>query len=90
MTPRVLAEVEIEEESDSGSKFTDDDEDPLCDSESEDDDDTPEPDESAHDTDEPTAPPNINLEEKVERQQKMIDFLFQYNTELLERRRSLT
>jgi len=90
VTPRVLAEAEIEEESYSGSKITDDDEDPLSDGESEHDDDTPEPNESAHDNDEPTAPPKINLEEMVERQQKMIDFLFQHNTELLERRRSST
>jgi hypothetical protein len=90
VTPRVLAEAEIEEESYSGSKITDDNEDPLSDGESEHDDDTPEPNESAHDNDKPTAPPKINLEEMVERQQKMIDFLFQHNTKLLERRRSST
>jgi hypothetical protein len=43
-----------------------------------------------HDNNEPTAPSRINLEEMVERQQKMIDFLFQYNTELLELRGSST
>jgi hypothetical protein len=87
VTPRVLAEAEIEEESYSGSKITDNYKDPLSDGESEHDNDTPEPNESAHYNHELTAPPKINLEEMLERQKKMIDFLFQHNTELLERRR---
>jgi hypothetical protein len=90
VSPRVLAEAEIEEESYSGSKITDDHEDPLSDGESKSDDDLPEPNESAHDNDQPTTPPKINLEEMVERQQKMFDFFFQHNHELLERRRSST
>jgi len=90
VTPRVLAEAEIDEDSDRGNRIIDDDEDPLSDEDSGHDDDTPEPNESAHDNDEPTAPSRINLEEMVERQQKMIEFLFQHNTELLERRGSST
>jgi len=74
----------MEEESYSGSKITDDDEDPLSDIESEHYDDTPEPNESTHYNDELTAPPKLNLEQMVERQHKMIDFFFQHNTELLE------
>ena len=84
VTPRVLAEAEIEEESYSGRKITDNDEDPLSDGESKYDDDTPESDDHAHDNDEPTAPPKMNQEDMVERQQNMIDFLFQHNTELSE------
>jgi hypothetical protein len=90
VTPRVLAEAEIEEEPYRRSQITDNNEDPLSDCDSEHDDNTPEPNESAYDNDEPTAPPRINLEEMVERQQMMIDFLFQHNTELLERLRSST
>jgi hypothetical protein len=66
LTPRVLEGVEIQEESYSGSKITNDDENPLFDGKGEHDDDTPEPNESAHDNDEPTAPPKINLDEMVE------------------------
>jgi len=40
VTPRVLAEAEIKEESYSGTKIADNDEDPLSDGESEHDDDT--------------------------------------------------
>jgi len=90
VTPRVLAEAEIEEDSNRGYRIIEDDEDPLSDEESGYDDDTPEPNKSAHDNDKPTASSRINLEEMVERQQKMIEFLFQHNTELLERRGSLT
>jgi hypothetical protein len=67
VTLRVLAEAEIEDESYNGSNITDDDEDPLSDGKSEHNDDTPEPNEPAHDNDELTGPPNINLEEMVER-----------------------
>jgi len=90
VTPRVLAEAEIKEDSDRGNRIIDDDRDPLPVEESGHDDDTPEPNESAHDNDKPTAPSRINLEEMVEQQQKMIEFLFQHNTELLERRGSST
>jgi len=90
VTPRVLAEAEIEEDSYRGNRIIDDDEDPLSDEESGHDRNTPEPNESAHDNDEPTAPSRINLEEMVERQQKMIKFLFEHNTKLLEPRRSST
>jgi len=88
--PRVLAESEIEAHSDPGSRIFDDDEDPLSAGESEHDDDTPEPNASAHDNNELTAPPKINLQEMVERQQKMIDFLIQHNTKLLRRCRLST
>jgi len=84
VTTRVLAEAEIEEDSDHDNRIIDDDEDPLSNEESGHDDDIPEPNESADDNEEPTAPSRINLEEMVERQQKMIEFLFQHNTELLE------
>jgi len=84
VTPRVLAEAEIEEDHDRVSRIMDDDKDPLSDDESEHDDDTPEPNESLHNNDEPTAPPKINLEEMVERHQKMIEFRFQHDTDLLE------
>jgi len=90
VTPRVLVQVEIEEDTNSGRKITENDEDPLSDGESEHDDDTPEPNEPMHNNDEPTPPPKINLEEMLELQQKMIDFLLQHNTELLERHRSST
>jgi len=90
VTPRVLAEADIKEESYSGSKITGADEDPLSDGESEHDDDTPEPNEHTHHNEELTAPPLINMEEMVKRQQKMIDFLLRHNTGLLERRRSST
>jgi hypothetical protein len=80
--------AEIEEDSNRGNRIIDDDEDPVSDGDSSHDDDTPEPHESAHNTDEPTAPSRIHLEEMVERQQTMIVFLFQHNNELLERRGS--
>jgi len=35
---------------------------------------------SAHNYDDPTAPSKINLQEMVEQQQKMIEYLFQHNT----------
>jgi hypothetical protein len=90
VTPRVLAEAEIEEDSNRGNRIINDDENPLLDEHSGHDDDTPELHESAHDNIEPTAPSRINQEKMVERQQKMIEFLFQQNTELLERRGSST
>ena len=90
VTPTVVAEAEIKEDSDRGSRIIDDDEKPLSDDESDHDDNTPQPNESAHHNDEPAAPPKFNLEEMVERQQKMIYFLFQHNTELLEQCRSST
>ena len=82
-TPRVLAEVEIQEDSDSRSRIVDDKEDLLSDRESKHDNDTPASNESAHDNDKPTSPPKINLDEMVDRQPRMIDFVFQHNTELL-------
>jgi hypothetical protein len=91
VTPRVLGEAEIENHSDRGTRIIHaDKDDPLSDKESVHDDDTPEPDESAHDNDEPTAPARINLEQRVKRQQKMIEFLFQHNTERLEQHGSST
>jgi len=90
VTSRDPAWEEIEEDSDRRNRNIDHDEDPLSDKESGHHDDTPEPNESAYDNDEPTAPSRNNLEELVERQQKMIEFLFQHNTKRLERRRSST
>jgi len=90
VTPRVLGEAKIAKETYSGSKITDDDEDPISDGESEHNDHTPEPNESTYDNDEPSAQRTINLEEIVEQQQKIINFLFQHNTKLLERCRSST
>jgi len=65
VTPGVLAEAEIEEDCDRGNRIIDDDEDPFSYEQSGHDDDSPEPSESAHVTDEPTAPCRINLEEMV-------------------------
>jgi len=62
----------------------DDDEELLRDKDSGYHNDPPEPNEFAHDNDEATAPSIINMKEIEERQQKMIEFLFQRNTELLE------
>ena len=82
--------MESEEDSDCGHRIIDEDEAPLADEDSGHDNDNPEPYESAHDNDQPTAPSRINLEEMVERQEKMIQFLFQHTTELLERPGSST
>jgi len=90
LTPRVPKEVEIEEDSHRGNRIIDDDEHALSDESSGHDDDTQEPNESVHDNDEPTAPSRINLEEMVERQHNMIEFLFQHNTEQLKQRGSST
>jgi len=62
VTPRVLAEVEFEEESYRGSNITDNDLDRFSDGESRHDNCTPEPNESTYDNEQPTAPPKINLE----------------------------
>jgi len=80
VTGRALAQSKIEEDYDCVSSIIDTDYDSLSDNKSGHNYNTPEPNESAHDNDEPTAPPKINLKEMVERQQKMIDFLFQHNT----------
>jgi hypothetical protein len=90
VTPRVVVEAEVEEVSDRGNRIIKNDEDPLSDKQSAPDDNTPELNVSAHDNHEPTAPSRVNLEEMVERQQKMIEFLFQHNTDLQERRGSST
>jgi len=89
LTQSDLAEAEIEEDSDHRNTIIYDDEDPPSDEESGHDD-TPEPNKSVHDNDEPTAPSRINLQEMVEWQQTMIEFLFQHNTELQEQCGSLT
>jgi hypothetical protein len=84
VTPRVIVAVDIEEDTNCKSRIIDDDEDPFSDDESKYHDDTVEYNESTQNYDEPTAPPKINLEEKVEQQQKMIDFPFQHNPKLIE------
>ncbi|KAF8538646.1 hypothetical protein BDD12DRAFT_884609 [Trichophaea hybrida] len=58
-----------------GGRIIDNDEDTRSDDESDHDDNTSEHDNSSHNNHEPTAPRKINLEEMVERQQKMIGFL---------------
>jgi hypothetical protein len=83
-------EAEIEEDSDCRNRIIDDDKDPHSDQDRAHDDDIPEPNESTHDNDEPTAPSTIKLEEVVEQQQKMMELLFQHNTEQLERRGAST
>jgi len=90
VTARDLVEEEIEEDSYRRNRIIDDDKDRLSDKESGPHNDTPEPNESAYDNPESTAPSRIDLEEMVERQQKMIEFRFQHNTKPLERRRSST
>jgi hypothetical protein len=79
-----LLRRQIGEGSNCGSRIIDNNENPFSDDKSDNNEDTPQPNDSAHDNDELTAPPRINLEEMVEQQQKMIDFLFKYNTKLLE------
>jgi len=61
VTPRVLAEVAIDKDSDRRDRIITDNEDTLSNEESSHDDDTPGPTESKHDNDEPTAPSTINL-----------------------------
>jgi len=90
VTPRVLAEAEIEEDLHREITIIDNDQDPLSDDESEHNDDTSEPNESVYENDKSTAPPKINLEKMVERLQKMVNFLQQHNTELVEWRRLST
>jgi len=90
VTPSVLAEAENKSDSECGKIIFDEDKDPIFDSEREHDNDTPETDESAHDNSIRTATPMLILKEMVERQMKMIDLVFQYNTKLLERQRSST
>ena len=82
VTPTVIPEEDLEEDSDPGGSITDDNEDPPSEEEREHNDNTPEPDMSAHNNQEPTAQPKINTEEIVERQQRIIDFHFQHNIEL--------
>jgi hypothetical protein len=84
VTPSILEEAEIKEDSDRRNTIINDDPDPLSDDESRDVNDTPEHNESTPDNDKPTAPSRLNLEEMVERQQQMIEFLFQHSTKLLE------
>lgn len=85
VTPRFLAQAEIEDDSDHGSRIIDVDEDPLSDRKSDHYEDTPEPNNSVPDNDEPTAPSKLNVVQLVKRQQIMIDILLQHNTNLLER-----
>jgi len=84
VNPRVIAGAEIEEDYNRRNKIMNQDEHPLADEVSDHDNDNWQPKESAHDHDQPFAPYRINLQEMVEQQQKMIQFLFQKNTELLE------
>jgi len=90
VTPRVRAHAEIEYNSDRRCKIITAHEDPLSDSKSDHNEDTTEPNKSAHNIHEPAAPSEVNMEEMLERQYKMIDIRFQHNTELLERQGSLT
>ena len=90
LTQRLLAEAEMEEDSDHWNRIIEDDEDPVSDKESGQDYNTPGPNKSAHDDNKPTVPSRINREEMVEQQQQTIEFHFQHNTELLERRGSST
>jgi len=62
----ILAEEEIEGNSDCRSRTIKNDVDPLSNDECNQDDATAKPNESAHNTDEPTAPSKINWEEMVE------------------------
>jgi hypothetical protein len=84
VTPSVLEEAEIKEDSDRRNTIINNDQYPLSDDESRHVNDTPELNESTPDNDELTAPSRLNLQEMVERQQQMIEFLFQHGTELLE------
>jgi len=85
VTPRVLVEVHIKEVPDHGNRIIDENQDPLPNKQRGYDNNPPEPNQSAYDNDTPTAPFRINLEKMVMGQQKMIKFLFQHKTKLLER-----
>jgi len=84
VTPEVPAEPEFKEDSDCGSEINVDNYEPLSDDTSDPDNAILQSNESVHNNDEPTAPTKINLEEMVEQQQKMIDFLLQHNAKQLE------
>jgi len=84
VTGSVLAGAETWEDSDRRSRIINNEEDPHADDGRDCDDNTPEPNESMHDNDELTAPSKINLDHMVEQQHKIVDFLFQHNTKLLE------
>jgi hypothetical protein len=83
-------EVEIPADSNCRRRIINDNDFSLSDNESKRADHIPEPTGTVHDNGDTTAPPKVTLEEMVEQQQKIIDFLFLHNTTLLEPRRLLT
>jgi hypothetical protein len=83
-------EAKNKEDSNRRIRITNHDGDPLSNDNSDHEDDTVERTKSTYHIPERIVPPKINLENMVERQQKMMNFICQYNTEQLEQGRSST
>jgi len=80
MSPPVLVEADIVEDVHCSSLFVNNDQNTLSDNQSDHNNNMPESNHPADDNVQPRVPSRIQLHSKVERQQMMIDFLFQHNT----------